>query len=76
MDKKVEKEKHLNFMEYLPTSENSKDFYDISNMTERKEESNISNEFIYFTPISFEKKQDYVPSTPKKTKRESEDIII
>ena len=71
MDKGTPKEENLSLIEFFPTSENSKDFYEISNDYEGKDNDDILNKFSYLTPIPFAKKAVYIPSTPKKKKIEN-----
>ena len=59
-----------------PTSDYtiSIDYLDNINRTEKKQRI---NEFIYFTPISNEKKYHYIPTTPKKTEmNKGEEVYI
>ncbi len=72
---KSERETDIETIEILITSENtiSNDFSE-SYCDEREIKNKISNEFIYKTPIPFEKKY-YFPSTPKK-KENYKDVEI
>ena len=68
-DSKTQKKNTIEKNENLFTSENifSNDFSEALNKLEIQD--NISNEFVYFTPISFEKKV-YFPPTPKKQEKD------
>ena len=52
-------------------SEKTESYYYSTNETEKEIKPKERNEFIYFTPISYEKK-NYVPSTPRKKRAPNE----
>ena len=52
-------------------SEKTESYYYSTNETEKDPKTKERNEFLYFTPISYDKK-NYVPSTPRKKRAPNE----
>ena len=75
LDNKKETKNHLEKNEIKVTSQNSNSKNTSFSSNETKIE-NINN-FLYFTPISYEKKK-YIPSTPRKMKEnnKNEELVV
>ena len=69
----------LEGIDQLETSEKTtiNEYLENSYESERNQTSKNENLFLYFTPISNQKKRRFIPSTPKKIKDEKEkDIFV